>query len=279
MDKKTRPVSSGPQDERFDMRSLVRLALWGGSAAVSLLIAALAAQTDIGGRRLIMAYAAVTTPPGEGAAPVAAIPPRPLAADPEGRRLIDAVRTLTADRDRLQARLAVLERGLDDVTGSIGRRQDERQSPSQNGGAPGPSFAGTIAAATQPKPPPGTHPLAQLAPASRVASAHAIARGDASPVDSTATRTEFGIDLGGGASIEALRELWAKSRASHGALLASLRPVMAVRESGQAGALELRLVVGPLADAGAAARLCAEFVAAGATCKPSVFDGQRLALH
>jgi hypothetical protein len=279
MDKKTRPASSGPQDERFDMRSLLRLALWGGGAAASLLVAALAAQTEIGGRRLVMAYAAITTPPGQGATAVAAIPARPLDADPQGRRLIDTVSALTADRDRLAARLAVLERGLDDVTGSIGRRREAVDAPLQSEAARGPSFASTISAATQPKPPPGSHPLAQLAPASRVASAHAIARGDAPPADSMGTRTEFGIDLGGAATLAALRELWAKSRAVHARLLAGLRPVMAVREGGGAGTLELRLLAGPLADAGAAARLCAELAAAGAPCRPSVFDGQRLALH
>ena len=62
------------------------------------------------------------------------------------------------------------------------------------------------------------------------------------------------------------------------AVLDGLRPVMNIRDSGKPGAFELRLVAGPLGNAGAAARLCAMLSAAGLTCQPAVFDGQRLAL-
>jgi hypothetical protein len=58
-----------------------------------------------------------------------------------------------------------------------------------------------------------------------------------------------------------------------------LRPVVAVRESGRAGVPELRLIAGPLANAGAAARTCASLQAKGVTCQTTVFDGQRLALR
>jgi hypothetical protein len=43
--------------------------------------------------------------------------------------------------------------------------------------------------------------------------------------------------------------------------------------------VELRLVVGPLANAATAARLCAALANAGTTCQPTVFDGQRLAIR
>jgi hypothetical protein len=95
---------------------------------------------------------------------------------------------------------------------------------------------------------------------------------------STATRTEFGIDLGSAATVEGLRTLWSSVKGSHAPLLEGLRPVVAVRDGAKPGALELRLVVGPLANAGVAARLCAALAAAGLTCEPAVFDGQRLAL-
>jgi hypothetical protein len=55
--------------------------------------------------------------------------------------------------------------------------------------------------------------------------------------------------------------------------------VVAVRDGAKPGALELRLVVGPLANAGVAARLCAALADAGLTCAPAIFDGQRLALN
>ena len=50
-------------------------------------------------------------------------------------------------------------------------------------------------------------------------------------------------------------------------------------EGQKPGAIELRLVVGPLPNASIAARLCAALSAAGQSCQPAVFDGQRLALQ
>ena len=97
--------------------------------------------------------------------------------------------------------------------------------------------------------------------------------------ESIATRTEFGVDLGGDRTVDALRTLWTALKAGkHGALLEGLRPVVAVREGGKSG-VELRLVAGPLANAGAAARLCGSVAAAGLACQPTVFDGQRLAVR
>jgi hypothetical protein len=54
---------------------------------------------------------------------------------------------------------------------------------------------------------------------------------------------------------------------------------MSVREGKRPGEIELRLVAGPLGNAGAAARLCAALAAAGKACQPAVYDGQRLALQ
>jgi hypothetical protein len=41
----------------------------------------------------------------------------------------------------------------------------------------------------------------------------------------------------------------------------------------------LRLVIGPLGNAAAAARLCGKVANAGLSCQPAIFDGQRLALR
>ena len=99
------------------------------------------------------------------------------------------------------------------------------------------------------------------------------------PPNSVATRTEFGIDLGGNASIEGVRSLWSTLKSGQPALLDGLRPVIAVREGQKPGALELRLIAGPLPNASIAARLCAALSSAGQACQPVVFDGQRLALQ
>lgn len=97
--------------------------------------------------------------------------------------------------------------------------------------------------------------------------------------DSTATRTEFAIDLGGEASIDGLRALWANIRGNHGAALEGLRPLVSVRDGVKAGTVELRLVAGPLANASAAARACATLQQKGVPCQTTIFDGQRLALR
>jgi hypothetical protein len=97
--------------------------------------------------------------------------------------------------------------------------------------------------------------------------------------DSIATRTEFAVDLGGEATMDGLRALWATIRGNHGAALQSLRPLVSVREGAKPGTVELRLVAGPLANAGAAAKVCAGLQAKGVPCQTTVFDGQRLALR
>jgi hypothetical protein len=94
-----------------------------------------------------------------------------------------------------------------------------------------------------------------------------------------ATKTEFGIDLGGNASVEGLRSLWMTLKSGQPTLFDGLRPVVAVREGQKPGTIELRLVAGPIANAGMAARMCAALSAMNQTCQPAVFDGQRLALQ
>ena len=92
-------------------------------------------------------------------------------------------------------------------------------------------------------------------------------------------RTEFGVDVGGANSLNGLRALWrgllkSKSTAS----LATLRPIIVVKESNTGLGMQLRLVAGPLNDAAAAAKICAALVESQRTCETAVFDGQRLAM-
>ena len=97
--------------------------------------------------------------------------------------------------------------------------------------------------------------------------------------DSTAIRTEFAVDLGGDTTMDGLRALWANLRGNHGAALGNLRPLVSLREGTKPGSIELRLVAGPLANAGSAARTCASLQSKGVSCQTTVFDGQRLALR
>jgi hypothetical protein len=261
---------------------LARSLMWGGLAVVALGGAALSGQSQTGAQRL--AALVHGTPPL--VAPVAPAATRPSENEAEAKRLAESVRLLAADRDRLLARLDALERNIE-VTGSI---PQDNAAPAETP-APAPMTAlppgwsmtpSTIppaagiapsdlpplgsAATTSPRPAPAQ-------PADRGLTANEQAAG------STVTRTEFGVDVGGNHTLEGLRNLWASIRGRHGALFENLRPLVAVREGDKPGAVELRLVAGPLSNAVAAARLCATLAGAGIACQPTVFDGQRLALR
>jgi len=68
-----------------------------------------------------------------------------------------------------------------------------------------------------------------------------------------AQRTEFGVDLGGANSIDGLRALWRGLLKSNAASVASLRPIIVVKERNNGLGMQLRLVAGPLSDAAATA--------------------------
>jgi hypothetical protein len=92
-------------------------------------------------------------------------------------------------------------------------------------------------------------------------------------------RTEFGVDLGSANSVNGLRALWLgllKSRSN--ASLTALRPIIVIKESTNGLGMQLRLVAGPLNDAGAAARICAILTENKRPCETAIFDGQRLSL-
>ena len=100
---------------------------------------------------------------------------------------------------------------------------------------------------------------------------------DASAPKVSLQRTEFGVDLGGANSVNGLRALWRgllKSRSN--APLQPLRPIIVIREATNGLGMQLRLVAGPLHDAGAAARICAVLAENNRPCETTVFDGQRL---
>jgi len=289
------------EDESPDYSVLGRHLLWAGIAAVALGVAALAAQSQTGTQRLAVisgrdpgAMAQHPPAPSRQAEPAA----RPAEPDAETRRLAEAVRQLAADRDRLLGRIEALERSLD-VTGSIPRDDGATRDNAarENAAAAPPSAAPTLppgwslvpntippAAGVPAVPAPHVNALpggsAGQAPATAAgAAATSGLSGSEQAAGSVATKTEFGVDIGGDPTFDGVRALWTSVRTAHPALFDGLRPVVAVREGGKSGGLELRLVVGPLSNAGAAARLCASLTAAGLACQPTVFDGQRFALR
>ena len=269
----------------FTMQTLWRQALWGSAAAMALFVAILSTRSDVGAQRTAIMLSALHPSSsvssragqangqmvGQTASSGAA---RSFDAEVVTRQLSQAVRGLSEDRDRLTARLSAVEHNLDDMTGSI-RNQIE---------------AGKNAAGASAPPWPGDQPPAAAAPSSVAAvaaPAMPAAAGVATPtppatlIEATApaapTPLEYGVDLGGGPSISALRVRWNAIAAAHADLFAAMAPVVAVRE--RLGHAELRLVAGPLTTPEAAAQLCAALAPFRLACRPSLYDGQRLAVR
>ena len=175
--------------------------------------------------------------------PSGAKPIRPLDAR-EGRRLAETVRALAADRERLLARVATLEQSLDGITGSIARVEKAAKAP--------PAARCPLRAAS-----------AQPAGERRHVERHRPADVPRQvpmppqPPAPSASKTEFGLDLGSASTVEALRTAWTAALRRHGPLLEGLQPVVQMRERPRPGGSELRLIAGPVPNAATAARLCA----------------------
>ncbi len=104
---------------------------------------------------------------------------------------------------------------------------------------------------------------------------------DAADTNAGATpvqKTEFAVDLGTANSLNGLRALWRGLSKSHKEL-AALRPIIIVKEGNSGLGMQLRLGAGPLADAAAAARICANLAESQRACETTVYDGQRLAIR
>jgi len=301
----------------FDQRALIRLTTWGTTAAVALTLAVLSSVSTTGQQRAKVAVAAWSGDAEPRQITAAQLIPRPGDAESERRRLNEAIRLLAADRDRLLTRIGSIERNLDDMTGSINRQAAASQPlpqisslqpdtpavtprppapaspPTAAAAPPAPASLPTAAAAlaapewlaNAPEPWPSPSAAIEIAPApqaqTRVATVPAAAAGDTPPAATAApaaTRTEFGVDIGGASSLDELRALWNAAKGQHPRLLGGLRPIFSVRED-RSGTLDMRLIVGPLANASAAARLCASLGAADVMCSTRPYDGQRLAVR
>ena len=241
-----RPAAAVP----VTMHGLWRLVVWGSTAATALLIAVLSSRGVVGSQR---AAVAASTLGGATVAVVQPLQPAPTPQQPaarsfdaqaETKKLADAVRDLSADNDELKSRLAVVEHSVDDVTGSI-ERQAKATPPWPDSGPPVPATPAAIAAVIAP-----ALPLPM----------------------------EYGVDIGSAVSIQALRARWAGIRSAHPQLFDGLAPTVSLSETPQSNRPELRLVVGPIASADAAAKLCSTLGRFRLTCQPTIFAGRHLAL-
>ena len=240
-----RPTAAVP----VTMHGLWRLVVWGSTAATALLIAVLSSRGVVGSQRAAVAASTI------GGATVAVVQPAPTPQQPaarafdaqaETKKLADAVRDLTADNDELKSRLAVVEHSVDDVTGSIARQAKATAAPPwPDSGPPVPATPAAIAAVVAP-----ALPLPM----------------------------EYGVDIGSAVSIQALRARWAGIRSAHPQLFDGLAPTVSLSETPQSNRPELRLVVGPIASADAAAKLCTTLGRFRLACQPTIFAGRHLAL-
>jgi hypothetical protein len=162
-----------------EQRALWRLTAWGCAAAVALISAALASQTGTGRERLKLAFNGVAQP--SRTAMAAAAERRAEAAQAETRHLAAKLRELSADRDRLGVRLAVLERNLKNMTGSIGKQlaaARETRTPAPPEAVP--TMLPAIAT-IKIKPPPRTEPPAIVPLATPASQAAAASKTEAPP--------------------------------------------------------------------------------------------------
>lgn len=270
-------LPSEARRRRFDFRALWRLTAWGGAAALAVTAAAFVSQTEAGSRRLATL---VGTEPAQVVA-TAQVPK----VDPQVARLETQVRLLTADRDRLAERVASLEHNIDDLTGAIRRQTEQAAASPPQAAAPPPVIAApaTTEAAPPDKPPQQNAEAAPAAPAAEQAAPDApheavplppvrVAALPAAPA--LPAKLEFGVALASSANIEVLHLQWTALKANFGPLLAGLRPSVAREQRGTSTLY--RLVLGPLPNAAAAAKLCARLTAARAVCHSGRFASDPL---
>jgi hypothetical protein len=272
-----------PRRPSRDFTTLLWLGGWGGAAALALMILAITTQTENATERLRRIFS-INEP-----AAIAQMPPRVAQLESDVQLLSGQVRALTADRERLLGRIALLESSIDDMTGAIKKQAATTAALAVKPALPSPPIATPTATAS---PPPANTanvaiptPIATLAirpdapipdavplPPPRVAAAQ--------PAESEVSATnpiEFGLDLGGAATVDGIRQRWTTVKASFGPLLSGMYP-LAARER-RAGATGYRLVVGPLPNSLAATGLCAHFAAARTPCRAARYDGEQIAQH
>ncbi|MGH6675041.1 MAG: hypothetical protein ACRECE_02285 [Xanthobacteraceae bacterium] len=250
------------------MRHLRRLTLWGATAAGALLIAALASRSQVGLQRI----AAVFSPHEKQVAQ------KSFDAQAETSRLAEAVRGLQAENGRLRARVGAVEQNVDDITGAVAKQikevkaqttKVETSTPWPANTSTEPATAAVIASIVSPL------EQGQSNLGAPIASPPLTSPADAPAVEPFA----YGVDVGGGYSVEVLRARWLGIRSAHVQLFAGLTPTAVLRPVPRSKHVELRLVVGPLDSAEAAARLCASLAAYRLSCQPTTFDRQSVALR
>ena len=164
------------------------------------------------------------------------------------QRLSDEIARLKADRDKLVARLEILER-------QVGTRNMSSVALPHVGD---PVITGSI-----------DHDAPAEASAGPAPDAGFDTR------DGPVRRITFGIDLGSAPSVDRLKDRWVAMNGLYGATLAKLEPKVVFGRT-RDGAIELRLIAGPFQNAESAVKACAMLQTERATCEPRPFEGESL---
>jgi hypothetical protein len=98
----------------------------------------------------------------------------------------------------------------------------------------------------------------------------------ASASEAAEPHAQYGIDLGGAASLTRLHLLWSTLQGGHAALFDGLYPAARASEPRHGVRPDMRLLVGPLATAEDARKLCAALAETVRSCAPAIFRGERL---
>lgn len=131
-------------------------------------------------------------------------------------------------------------------------------------------------------------PLPRSAPVLLTPSADAAKATTPTPADETTgsiasaetpAKVEFGVDLGPALTMGRLRARWTKLATEHPDLVKGLRPLVSVRDAGAGKPVEVRLLVGPMANVNGATGFCQALASPQYLCRPAVFDGQRLTVQ
>jgi hypothetical protein len=265
------------------MQQLRRQALWGCAAAAALLLAVFASRTEIGSQRAaivltslnLASSASLGTDQVSAAANQSAA--QALETNGAARQLVQAVRTLSQDRDRIMTRLDAVEHNLDDITGSITRQVEAAKTATaqtsvswsgpQSPVLVTPATIDAIAAAAAPPQVPSASPAEPRAPMP-VASLPAA---EQSPPVPPASST-YGVDIANGSSIKILQARWAGVRTAHAQIFTGLRPVVALRDNPRSKHIGLHLVL-------AAAQFCVSLEALRLSCEPTMYDSHAMPME
>ena len=256
------------------------MALWGATAAGALLIAVLTTRSEVGLQRVAIAFLVareLTAPAGPSNDPIRGTPVGGASGNAalrgSGARLGGGQRPAQIAACRRRAQYGRHHR-LDHPADRSGQSRDgeplARRCTASAGHAGGHRFRCRARRAAAGRP-------CRAASAKSADAGRGTAAGRRTSPGSPPT--EYGVDIGSALSIQALRARWLGMRSAHPQLFDGLTPTVMLREIPRSKRIELRLVVGPLANAEAAAQLCASLAPYRLSCQPTIFDRRHLALQ